>query len=265
MKRKILIFLFILSISLCLAFISSASEYDFISSYDFDASLEVDEFGTYMIKEVTVSNENESYSLRMFVIEGYGPQVPNCNSAYVIQPHAFKRFVDVFVGTNGDCTYEKFIYKLLVTNDKLIEIFGYPNWDYFFADWIRGHNDLDGDTTYLTESYFNKLYFYNDKLTYSEGYAQGVQSFKESDMYKDTLSLERETGQAEGKDSYLASEEYKTALKTEYNAGYDDGLNDLEESKNKTNFVAILGTCGIGVLVLAVVYFITSKKKRKRR
>ena len=251
--------------SLCLAFISSASEYDFIASYDFSASFSADEFGGYSIKEVNVSNENETYSLKMFVIESYGSSVPNFATAYVIQPHAFKKFVDVFVGTNGDCTYEKFKIQLYSYHDKIVEVFGYLNWDVFFTDWMMGTGENSDYTSFLTESYFNELYFYNDELTYSEGYAQGIQSFKESDIYKETLALEREIGQAEGKDNYLSSKEYKTALKDEYNNGYDYAKRESEQEKQTFVAFPIISVCGIALLSFGVLYFFMLRKRRKRR
>ena len=267
---KILILLFVLAISLCLAFACSASEYDFISSYEFSALFDVygNEYenyimGEYHMEEIKYLENNEVWTLSMFVVAGAGADTM-ANTVYSIQPHAFKHFVDTFTHKNGDCTYGDFI-SAIWELDGIYASNGLfmPE---FYRLWMR--DNYPGSPSYqgiLTEKYFNVLYYYNDELTYSEGYAQGITDFTNSTAYQDTLALEKETGQAEGKDMFMASAEYKAALQKEYDNGYDKALL-VSEQKQATNIVSIaLGSCGIGLLVLLAVYFISARKKQKRK
>lgn len=170
MKRKILIIFFILALSLCLTFVSSASEYDFISSYDFYATFEPNQYGGYWIEEIKYLKDGETLTLTMFVINGAGPDVPDANTVYSIQPYAFKKFVDVFTEKNGDATYGDFLSAVLALRDKYNEL-NLPL-DSFYYDWFRG--SAQEPSGYLTREYFNKLYYYNDEKTYSEGYSEGI-------------------------------------------------------------------------------------------
>ena len=170
LKNKILIVFFILALAFSLIFVCSASEYDFISSYDFYAAFEPNQYGAYWIEEIQYLNDNETLTLTMFVINGAGPDVPNANTVYLIQPYAFKKFVDVFTEKNGDATYYDFITVVFDLKDKCYEL-NLPL-DDFYLDWFKG--SAQEPSGYLTREYFNKLYYYNDEKTYSEGYSEGI-------------------------------------------------------------------------------------------
>ncbi len=116
---------------------------------------------------------------------------------------------------------------------------------------------IDGVTEFKTTEEY--------KSQYTNGYTAGITYFKTSDEYAETLELERQIGQAEGKNNYLGSEEYKAALNKEYNNGYDTASSELEQEQTKNSLAVILGSCGIFVLALLVVYFLMPRKKHKRR
>ena len=102
------------------------------------------------------------------------------------------------------------------------------------------------------------------KSQYTTGYTEGVSNFKLSEEYKEALLLEKQIGQAEGKSLYLESEEYENALQAEYDNGYDTAVKDQSKAEFKTEFVTLIGSLGLIILVLSVI-FVFSKKKHKRR
>ncbi|MBO5356476.1 MAG: hypothetical protein J6A95_01790 [Clostridia bacterium] len=131
------------------------------------------------------------------------------------------------------------------------------------SQYTTGYSDgysqgkIDGVTEFKTTEEY--------KSQYTTGYTNGIAEFKASDVYCETLLIERQTGQAEGKDMFMASQEYKAALNKEYNNGYNTATTEQEQKQMKNNLGVILGTCLVIVFVLSVVYLAVSRKKHKRR
>ena len=115
---------------------------------------------------------------------------------------------------------------------------------------------IDGVTEFKgTEEY---------KSQYTTGYTDGINNFKETEL-PEMLALEKQIGQAEGKSIYLASEEYADVLKAEYDNGYNAATNENDKTQIKNSLGVIVGSCGLVVIFLLAFYFMTSKKKYKRR
>ena len=125
-----------------------------------------------------------------------------------------------------------------------------------YDEYIYNQGKIDGVTEFKgTEEY---------KEQYTTGYTDGINNFKETEL-QEMLALEKQIGQAEGKNIYLASEEYADVLKAEYDNGYNAAVNENDKTQIKNSLGVIIGSCGLVVIFLLSFYFITSKKRHKRR
>ncbi len=279
MKKKIILIFSLIILSVCIfAFSSSASEFDFVINPDSILDSFSGGVGSFQYNSVQYNIPSDDYYYEMYYFTFY---TSIGDTGYSIQPIGFKRLVDHICNTVDNCTYEQFLNACIVQNENFSSTFYY--------DWINSSSNCD-------EEFFNKLYYYSEidetdltekfneglaqgkidgvtefkttdeyKSQYTNGYTAGITYFKTSDEYAETLELERQIGQAEGKNNYLGSVEYKAALKKEYNNGYDTATSELEKKQTKESLGVILGSCGIVVLTLLVVYFLMSRKKHRRR
>ncbi|MBQ4509346.1 MAG: hypothetical protein II984_01360 [Clostridia bacterium] len=278
MKKKIILIctlflmcVFVFSLS------ASASKYDFILSDEsvFASSAESSASGYFESVPYQLPSDSYYYDFNYFTY--YSSSGDSC---FAMQPAAFQEFVDYICSTNGTANFVDFQAACAVQN----ETFGTT----FYELWINASNSFN-------EALFNKLYFYDEitdedlqlkyteghtqgkidgvaefktteeyKGQYTTGYADGINNFKETEL-PEMLLLEREIGQAEGKDIYMASEEYSNVLEAEYDNGYEAASTEQDRKQMQNNLGAILGTCGVIVIALSVVYLVVSRKKRKRR
>lgn len=215
-RNKFLIFLLILALSFCLAFVSSASEYDFIITDDSIFNNISDHSATVMMEYTPYALPTDNYYYEIYYLDYY---TYNGNSVYAFQPAAFKLFVDHISYTAPGCSnYELFISSL----DYSIETFSSSVLYY----WSVGDYNL-------TEEYFNQLYYYGSERTYEEGVKEGITQAHEftSEFLSDNGVLyepwgaDGELNSLEGllQDNFLAALDYK------YNNGYYTGYNTAQD------------------------------------
>ena len=93
----------------------------------------------------------------------------------------------------------------------------------------------------------------------ADSFTEGMKFFKETQEYKNALNLKYQTGLADGKSNYIESDEYATALQAEY----DKGAASIEKDDNINNIIGViiplLVICGAVCFVLVII-----KKKRRR-
>ena len=278
MKKKLILIFSLIILSVCIfALSSSASEYDFVSNGELNF-ITNDSLSNIYPDSAIYLYDGKEYNFNFFHYS-YDEDI------YFIQPYSFKILVNQITNSDGNCTFETFsnaCYSLCTDNGGTYGCMFYNDW----ADESYGS---------LNEEFFNKLYYYSEidetDLTdkFNEGVAKGkidgVAEFKESDEYKgqyttgytdgiknfketelpEMLALEKQIGQAEGKNIYLASEEYRNVLQGEYDNGYNAAVNENDKTQIKNSLGVIIGSCGLVIIFLLAFYFITSKKKYKRR
>ncbi len=273
MKKKFILIFSLIILSVCIfAFSSSASNYFDISDIDLT---NIDSSSFYFYSSIEYDfNSTLGYELSFCSFYVYGSDCSfyiwgllNCeNWQTFIETHninsslelsnAVKRGVDL--GYWSDSSY---IYYFVSDDTNADDIWNcYQNWlaeknAPTYEDGIA-QGKIDGVTEFKsTEEY---------KSQYTTGYTDGINNFKETEL-PEMLLLEKQIGQAEGKNIYLASEEYADVLKAEYDNGYNAATNENDKTQIKNSLGVIVGSCGLVVIFLLAFYFMTSKKKYKRR
>ena len=280
MKKKIILMCALVVMCLCIFAISaSASSFDFVSNGDYEIKFDND----VSVNTVTYEKNDVISTFHVLSVTDV-----NYNICYYIQPIEFKEFCDT-IFNKQNLTFLEFSNFFRENSEYVKEDCSIISYFSFSDD---GYNGYD-------ESFFNKLYYYRDiteedleskystgysdgltqgkidgvtefktteeyKSQYTTGYTEGVSNFKSSEEYKEALLLEKQIGQAEGKSLYLESEEYENALQAEYDNGYDTAVKDQSKAEFKTEFVTLIGSLGLIILVLSVIFVFSGKKHKKK-
>lgn len=91
---------------------------------------------------------------------------------------------------------------------------------------------------------------------------EGATEFKESVEYQNSLDIARTEGRSEGKMEFVKSKEYANALSIEYDKGFQDGIND--DSVEPSDVIGM--ALGVGmIVVLAIICIMAFNKKKRKR
>ena len=216
LRNKFLLILLVLALSLCFAFISSASEYDFIISDSSIFNSQVSGGVVYVGSNFAQYNRpSDDYYYEICYFSYYTSD----GEIFAFQPASFKAFVDYICYTApGAATYQGFLSAL----ETQYSNFG----SYVYEYWLESRGNL-------TEEYFNQLYYYGSTLSYEDGIKEGIT--QAHDFTKEFLSdngilyepwgSSGELSSLEGllQDNYLAALDYK------YNNGYYTGYNTAQD------------------------------------
>ena len=215
-RNKFLLILLVLALSFCLAFVSSAGEYDFIISDSSIFNSQVsDGVGYVGSSSAQYNRPSDDYYFEICYLSYYTMY----GEIFAFQPASFQSFVDYICYTApGAATYQGFISAL----ETQYSNFG----SYVYEYWLESRGNL-------TEEYFNVLYFYGPTLSYEDGIKEGITQAHEftSEFLSDNGILyepwgaDGELNSLEGllQDNYIAALDYK------YNNGYYTGYNTAQD------------------------------------
>ena len=252
MKRKLIIFLTLLALSVCMLVMSvSASTWlpddSFFVTADVTSGLNL----TYITNDYNPNNEDFKSTLEETVGIVYHSSLDSL-AGYI----------------NIEWWHEYFSSKNVNDKQSMIdavfdgEDLGYWTSDFSFGFWFDDELSVALYNSYI--AYVNKLnesgYEAGQASGYAEGFRVGSEGFLNSKECQDLLEAKEKEGALRGVANYKASEEHASELRGEYDKGFNAGQN--KEPANIVGVVSFIATlCTIAGFVL--ILFRNKKTRRK--
>ena len=123
----------------------------------------------------------------------------------------------------------------------------------FESGKITGVNEFKGSTEYR-QTLNNE---------YTNGKTAGVEAYKSSADYENALAVKYSTGLADGKSNYIESNEYAEILKAEYDEGYQAGNDEANKNNLVSSLLSLAGTSLLGFVIVWIVKKFSRKRKRR--